>query len=318
MYLQVLIYPEKFGLNYLFDVTQKGWNIMINSIMSLAHYKTGRCMETQQWEEVETKCQIVIGLVVRAQVYCQPALISTRHMRTLRNSPWRPRRLHQRTLLPSNITVIWLVNYTNHLQPRWNPSTVLNRKSNQRKILCLPTVLLPLCCLSFPILSFVLSLPCELTRADALLNNSRHLVRQLRQSRRTLRACRRRQRKRKRANAVVTARVSDSAVPAYPHYHWTHFSWTCLGFFSLVSSFTPYFMFIYLSQPLIFMSLCHYVFLYPLWLNWYPSFVVQLWLWQWKESWWHINGKRWTHYSSLTITISFKQPDVWCFSESDQ
>lgn len=171
-------------------------------------------------------------------------------------------RLHQRTLLPGNVAVSGLVNYTNHPQPRWNPSTVLNRKSSQRKILCPPTVLSfyhSVACLS---LSCPLS--CEVTQADSLLNNSRHLVRQLRQSRRTLRDCGRQQGKRKRANTVVTVCVSD---PAYPHYHWTHFSWTCLGFVSLVSPFTPYFMFIYLSQPLIFMPLCHcpfFLFFYTL------------------------------------------------------
>lgn len=57
---------------------------------------------------------------------------------------------------------------------------------------------------SVSLLSFVASPHREITQPDTLLNNTRHLVRQLRQSMRTSGAWRRRRRQSKRANVVVT------------------------------------------------------------------------------------------------------------------
>lgn len=70
------------------------------------------------------------------------------------------------------------------------------------------TALPSLCITSLPFFFFVLSLfPCTIIRSDAQLNNSRHLVGQLRQSTKTSRVWCRQQRRRKRASAVTTVCV---------------------------------------------------------------------------------------------------------------
>lgn len=125
--------------------------------------------------------------------------------------------VHRRRILPCSVTTSRLV-FWDHSQLRRHPSAAYspaaqaNRGKHSLAISFITLLLLsffhPLSCL----------FPCTIAQPVALLNNSRHLIRQLRQSRRTLRAQWRQQSKGKRASLVATEQcVSDRTVLAHPH-----------------------------------------------------------------------------------------------------